>query len=120
MRECLFGLPAVKETDDRLRRAVMRGERRAISTGPSSVELARPRSRRLWTGARRDDFRKEPGDVIVEIELRKASVISQNHSQKDCPPAPQRHLDAADRQIDQLVCELYGSAEEETKIAEDN
>jgi hypothetical protein len=34
-------------------------------------------------------------------------------------PRLQREIDATDRQIDQLVYELYGLADEEIKIAEE-
>ena len=37
-----------------------------------------------------------------------------------CPPAPlQRQIDATDRQIDQLVYELYGLTDDEIKIVEE-
>lgn len=50
------------------------------------------------------------------VEAKKPAV----DIKQDASPAIQRQIDATDRQIDQLVYELYGLTEEEIRIVEES
>jgi len=52
---------------------------------------------------------------MTEVPKQIAEVVAKNPTDKT---RLQREIEATDRQIDQLVYELYGLAEEEIKIVE--
>lgn len=52
---------------------------------------------------------------MTEVTKQIGEVVAKNPNDKT---RLQREIDATDRQIDQLVYELYGLAEEEIKVVE--